>query len=92
MIKCGNDEFYLIYLVLLIGVVCSIMVALTSKPDSPPIYYPVFAFIGFITSIVWIYETANEIVNILETFGIVLSIPQTVLGLSVLAFANSIGG
>nr|AKN21565.1 slc24a-5 [Schmidtea mediterranea] len=90
-VPLGSQGFILIHLVLIIGVCAAISAAITSKANAPPEYYSLFAFVGFLTSIFWIYAIANEIVNILETFGVVLSIPQTILGLTILAFANSIG-
>jgi sodium/potassium/calcium exchanger 6 len=47
---------------------------------------------GFFVSVVWIYIVANEIVNLLQTIGRVVGIPDAVLGLTVLAWGNSIGG
>lgn len=88
----GTEGFVVTYLILIIGLLVAIAVAITSKANRPPFYHPFFAFLGFTTSIFWIYEIVNEIVNVLTTLGVVLSIPQTILGLSILAFANSVGG
>ncbi|CAF4403392.1 unnamed protein product, partial [Adineta steineri] len=49
-----------------------------------------FAFLGFTVSVVWIYSVANEIVNLLTTFGIVFDISNTILGLTFLAWGNSL--
>lgn len=66
----------------------------TSKWNQPPRHYhrPFFATLGFITSIIWIYALAHELVNSLETLGIVWEISEAILGLSVMALASSIGG
>nr|AKN21567.1 slc24a-7 [Schmidtea mediterranea] len=87
----GTSNFLLVYLFIILGFIVGVVVAFTSKVDKPPIYQPFFAFIGLITSILWIYEIANEIVNILSVFGVVFNISSVILGLSVLAFANSTG-
>ena len=42
-------------------------------------------------SVLWIYSLADEIVGILHAVGIVADIDAAVLGLTVLAWGNSIG-
>ena len=48
-----------------------------------------FAWLGFAVSIVWIYSIANEIVNLLQVFGIVMKLSDGILGLTLLAWGNS---
>ena len=48
-------------------------------------------FLGFAMSVLWIYTLADEIVGILRALGIVADIDAAVLGLTVLAWGNSIG-
>lgn len=45
---------------------------------------------SFAVAATWIDSIANKLVEILELFGILLRIPSTILGLTVLAFGNSI--
>ena len=42
-------------------------------------------------SVLWIYVLADEIVGILRCLGIVANVESAVLGLTVLAWGNSIG-
>lgn len=77
--------------VLTVACIMAIVVFATSKHWEPPRYHPVFAFFGFITAIVWIYTLANEVVNVLETLGLVFNISIAILGVTLLAWANSIG-
>lgn len=51
-----------------------------------------FAFLGFLASAMWINAAATELVNILRTLGIIFQLSNTVLGLTLLAWGNSIGG
>ena len=49
------------------------------------------AFLGFVISVGWIYLIANEIVSLLKAFGIFFGVSDAILGLTVLAWGNSIG-
>lgn len=62
--------------------------------DAPsfPSSCQVFAFLGFLASAMWINAAATELVNILRTLGIIFQLSNTVLGLTLLAWGNSIGG
>ncbi|XP_012892818.1 PREDICTED: sodium/potassium/calcium exchanger 6, mitochondrial-like, partial [Dipodomys ordii] len=50
-----------------------------------------FAFLGFLTSALWINAAATEVVNVLRSLGVVFRLSNTVLGLTLLAWGNSIG-
>ena len=49
-----------IVIVLLVSIVLTTAVFFTAKLDTAPIYYPIYSFIGFVMSILWIYVEANE--------------------------------
>lgn len=55
-------------------------------------YVQLFALLGFIVSALWINTVASEVVSVLHLLGIVLRLSNTVLGLTLLAWGNSIGG
>ena len=72
--------------------------------ETAPMYYPLFQFIGFVICIIWIYAQCNEsknkymfrfstisVVNILAALGVFWDISNTIMGILILAPANSIG-
>jgi Ca2+/Na+ antiporter len=79
--------------VLLIGVsvvLAALFFRFTSK-QAPPKYRLPFVLLAFFVSILWIYMTANELVAVLKFFGVAFNISTGILGLTVLAWGNSIG-
>ena len=57
---------------------------------APP-FYDVFVVLGFLIAVLWIGVTANEVVGLLSSLGVFWNIPSTIMGLTFLAWANSIG-
>ncbi|KAK6476611.1 mitochondrial sodium/calcium exchanger protein [Huso huso] len=78
-------------LVLLIGVFLSAISFLTTSNQQPPRLHCAFSLLGFVVSAMWINTAATEVVSILRTFGVVFDLSNTVLGLTLLAWGNSIG-
>lgn len=86
-----QGQFPLWLLVLLLGLFLSAIVFCTTTNDCPPKYHPLFALLGFVVSAVLISAAASEVVSLLHMLGVVLSLSNTVLGLTLLAWGNSIG-
>ncbi|XP_022797133.1 mitochondrial sodium/calcium exchanger protein-like isoform X1 [Stylophora pistillata] len=78
-------------LALCAGLLLALVVAMTTKSEKRPRGHSLFAYLAFVISVVWIYTTANEIVNLLKTFGIVFGLSDALLGLTFLAWGNSLG-
>ena len=79
-------------ILLLLGLIYAGITMKTTSHNYPPrsrCTAIVFLVLGFLSSILWIYFIANELVTVLQVLGILLSIPNSVLGLTVLAWANS---
>jgi sodium/potassium/calcium exchanger 6 len=51
-----------------------------------------FSFLAFVVSVIWIDLIANEIMAVLFTFGVVFQLSDAILGLTILAWGNSVGG
>lgn len=76
---------------LLIGLILSFIVYKMTSLNQPPKYHFVFAYVGFMMSVLWIYTLANEIIGLLKTVGIMFSMTDTAIGLGILAWGNSLG-
>ncbi len=49
------------------------------------------SFVGFVMAIFWIYSLANEVIGVLTMVGVVSGLSHEVLGLTLLAWSNSLG-
>jgi sodium/potassium/calcium exchanger 6 len=76
---------------LVFSLVCLLLILATTTPEHPPKYRPLFCFLGFIVAIAWISTIANEVVGVLKAFGVILSISDAILGLTIFAVGNSLG-
>ncbi|XP_031267522.1 cation/calcium exchanger 1-like [Pistacia vera] len=75
-----------------IAVILGNLAYVTTKNSSPPknCLLPWLAG-GFLMSVTWTYITAEELVSLLVSIGNILGISPSVLGLTVLAWGNSLG-
>eukprot|EP01033_Poteriospumella_lacustris_P002639 gene2639-1919_t len=63
----------------------------TSRPPHSWLFAGVWALAAFVMCILWIYALAGELITILSVLGDELRLPPAFLGLTVLAWGNSIG-
>ncbi|TKY46337.1 Cation/calcium exchanger 1 [Spatholobus suberectus] len=76
----------------LIGIIFGNMACVTTKSTSPPrkCLFPWLAG-GFSMSVTWTYIIAEELVSLLVALGNVIGVSPSILGLTVLAWGNSLG-
>ncbi|MBN3300030.1 NCLX protein, partial [Amia calva] len=86
-----QGEFPVWVLVLLISLFISAIVFYTTSNQQPPRFHFLFSLLGFLVSAMWINTAATEVVSLLRTLGVVFNLSNTVLGLTLLAWGNSIG-
>ncbi|KAA8544415.1 hypothetical protein F0562_022427 [Nyssa sinensis] len=89
----GSKPDLLIYAIGgLIGVVSGVLAIFTTERSNPPRKWllPWLAE-GFLMSITWTYILAQELVSLLVSLGLIFGISPSILGLTVLAWGNSLG-
>ena len=67
------------------------MTVIFGSLHKPPVFKNVYIILGMITAMLWIGVEANEIVGLLTALGVFWKIPTAIMGLTFLAWANSIG-
>ena len=86
----GRALFRSILYSLLVSLVL-LALLLTTSPHKKPKYHFLLCFLGFVISIAWISTVAGEVVGVLKAFGVILSISEAILGLTIFAVGNSLG-
>ena len=70
----------------------AIYIRMCTKITQPPerlIF--LYAIIAFVMSILWISFTCDIVVDLLSVLGLMLGLPKTLLGLTLLAWGNCLG-
>jgi len=90
----GESAFPAWMLVACCGGVGAVLVRLTTHDSRPPssfMYVMVLAVVAFLMCSAWIYTIATELVAVVTALGVLLSLPPSLLGLTLLAWGNSAG-
>ncbi|KAK7290678.1 hypothetical protein RIF29_05268 [Crotalaria pallida] len=76
----------------LVGIILCVVAFFTTKTSTPPKKYllPWLAG-GFVMSVTWSYISAKELVVLLASIGYICGVSPSILGLTVLAWGNSLG-
>ncbi|CAN8300391.1 unnamed protein product [Cochlearia groenlandica] len=89
----SSFEAGIVYLIgCLVGIVLGSVAGATTKVSTPPKKWllPWLAG-GFVMSMTWSYISAQELVALLTSLGYIFGVHPSILGLTVLAWGNSIG-
>lgn len=68
----------------------AILVAVFSLKGEHPTARLARCSMGFIVAIVWIMAIADEVVEVLQTFGLVFGLSDAIIGLTIFAMGNSL--
>ncbi|CCI48913.1 unnamed protein product [Albugo candida] len=95
---CGlwSQQIYLYgwQLAVCFGIVCAVIMSFCthrSHPPTSPIICGFLLTLSFVSCVCWIFTVAAEIMALLTAFGKVTGISNSLLGLTVLSWGNSIG-
>ena len=80
------------YILLAVALIIAIVVYYTTKQQhAPKRFILLYAFMAFVMAIVWIWWVANILVDLLSLFGVIFDLKAAFLGITVLAWGNSVG-
>lgn len=75
---------------LALGIVLSALMGYFSTNTKPPRAHETLAFMGFLVAMAWIFLVANEVVGVLQAFGIIFKVSDAILGLTVFAMVSTL--
>lgn len=84
----GDFQVAPMLLACIVGVVLAFFVRMSSEVETPPKWQSAFAAVGFVVALTWIYVLSDEIVAVLRTCGIMLTISPALIGMTILGIGN----
>ncbi|KAK0423780.1 hypothetical protein QR680_008327 [Steinernema hermaphroditum] len=79
------------YALMVSAVIATLIFIFTEFGDTPKYYKQCACYAGFVTSAAWMYFASSEVVDVVNMLGIMSGISHEVIGLTILAWSNSIG-
>jgi len=85
-----KHEFSLLLAALISGLAAAILVAIFADNGKHPTFRIIRCSMGFFVAMVWIMAIADEVVNVLQTFGFIFGLSDAIIGLTIFAIGNSL--
>ncbi|CAN8255968.1 unnamed protein product [Cochlearia groenlandica] len=91
--KPASFEAGVVYIMgCLVGIILGLVAGVTTKRSNPPKKWLLPWLVGgFVMSMAWSYISAQELVALLTSLGYIFGVSPSILGLTVLAWGNSVG-
>jgi len=90
-VTLGGSPVPLAALLLLLGALASGGLWWATSPTAAPRGLALLVGCGFVQTIVWLNLLAQEMIALVEASGVLLGVSTSILGLTVIAFGNSVG-
>eukprot|EP00160_Parvularia_atlantis_P000650 Unigene10527_Nuclearia_a/m.32186 Unigene10527_Nuclearia_a/g.32186 ORF Unigene10527_Nuclearia_a/g.32186 Unigene10527_Nuclearia_a/m.32186 type:complete len:596 (+) Unigene10527_Nuclearia_a:44-1831(+) len=74
-----------------LGIVLMTAVFVTTKTTQAPLAFRYAFILGFVMAALWLYTICGELIGLLQSLGRLMNLSDVILGLTVLAWGNSIG-
>ncbi|KAH8100846.1 Sodium/calcium exchanger protein-domain-containing protein [Cristinia sonorae] len=84
------QELWLLLAAGVSGLAVAVLVAVFAKTGESPAARLARCTMGFVVAIVWIMAIADEVVEVLQTFGLIFGLSDAIIGLTVFAMGNSL--
>ncbi|XP_042424298.1 cation/calcium exchanger 1-like [Zingiber officinale] len=89
--NAGSKESLIVYIIgPVTGLVLGVLAFVKTKDRPPSRFQLPWLAGGFLMSVIWTYLIAQELVSLLVSLGTVLEISPSILGITVLAWGNSV--
>jgi len=76
--------------VTVVGAYAAVMTLRRGRDGHNPLWRMVRCFMGFFSAMVWIAAIADEVVQVLQTFGLILGLSDAIIGLTIFAIGSSL--
>lgn len=86
----STSKIWLPVVTLVSGLILGTLVAVFADKGNHPTARIARCSMGFFVSIVWIMAIADEVVNVLQTFGFIFGLSDAIIGLTIFAVGNSL--
>lgn len=85
----ANLNFYIGLIAIGPGALLSVLIWFKTKPTEGPRWLTILsACIAFIMALVWVQFASNEIMDILQLFGFITTLPEALLALTLISWGN----
>ncbi|KII89956.1 hypothetical protein PLICRDRAFT_40138 [Plicaturopsis crispa FD-325 SS-3] len=85
-----KHEMWLLIATAISGLAVAALVAIFADRGEHPTARMARCSMGFMVAIVWIMAIADEVVNVLQTFGFIFGLSDAIIGLTIFAVGNSL--